>query len=87
MKIGSSNGNGVLTITLGQNVNRIVANVAGWKASDTVTIGGVTKTPGVAYTEADPVQELTFDFDATNTITIQFAQRGFLQKIAFYSVA
>lgn len=88
IKFGSSSANGTVTLNFapGTNVNRIVAGCAGWAAADTLTIGGVTKTPtqnGAAAT----VEDMEFTFGATDTITIVTTKRVIFNYISVYHMA
>ena len=86
MKFGTSSANGTFTITLSKNVSKVVLHAAGWTATDTVKVNDAdAQTPGVAYSEANSVQTLSFNITAANSITITFAKRGYLQAIEFYA--
>ena len=85
IKFGSSSNNGVFTLSLSQQVVRVVVNAAGWGSTDSLTIGDASaQTPGVAYNGSNPIKTLTFDITASNSITFTFAKRGFIQSIDFY---
>ena len=85
IKFGSSSNNGLFTLSLSQQVVRVVVNAAGWSSTDYLTVGDASaQTPGVAYNGTNSIKELTFDITASNSITFTFAKRGFIQSIDFY---
>ncbi len=87
IKFGSSGAGGSVTLTFkpGTNVTKIVAGAAAWKANtDTLTIGGVTKTP-VQGGNTATVEELEFTFDATDTVAISTNKRIIFNYITVYA--
>lgn len=87
LKFGTSSKAGTFTASLNTNVSKVVIKAAGWKTSDTLSVNDVAQpTPfTVTYADADPLLELTYTFTATNTVTFNFANRGFIQSIEFYA--
>lgn len=85
LKLGTSSANGTFTVSLSEEVDRVIVNTAGWTVTDSLTVGDASsQTPGVAYTETNPIKELTFDITASDEVTFTFAKRGFIQSIDFY---
>ena len=86
LKLGSSGSNGSFTATLDRQVSRVIIKTAAWSTTDTVSVGGAdAQTPGVAYSSANSIKTLTFDFDESDSVTFVYAKRGFIQTIDFYA--
>ena len=87
LKFGTSSKAGNFTASLNTNVSKVVVKAAGWETKDTLSVNDVAQpTPfTVTYKDADPLLELTYTFTATNTVTFNFANRGFIQSIEFYA--
>lgn len=88
IKFGSSSAGGTVTLNFdaGTNVVKVVVGVAGWASpnTDTLTIGGVTLTPtqgGVSAT----VQEMVFEFAATDSVIIATNKRIIFNYISIYT--
>ena len=90
IKFGSSSAGGSVTLAFeaGTNVNKVVVGCAGWATpnTDTLTIGGVTKTPTQGSVTAT-VEVLEFTFADTDSVTIVTNKRIIFSYIAVYSVA
>lgn len=84
-KTGTGSAAGVLTLTFAETakINKVVVSAHTWTASTTDTVSVNGSAPQVAST-GDAVADLTFELDeATNVITINFANRCFVNKIVF----
>lgn len=90
IKFGSSSAGGAVTLAFeaGTNVNKVVVGCAGWATpnTDTVTIGGVTKTPTQGSATAT-VEVVEFTFADTDSVTIATNKRIIFNYIAIYSIA
>lgn len=87
LKFGTSSAPGSVTFKLTQKVSKITVVVAGWKDTDKVSVnGGAAQTPGVAYNAEGCLQTLTFELaEASDTITLTFTNRGYLQSVEFFA--
>lgn len=91
IKFGSSKAGGSVTLSFdaGTNITKVVVGCAGWDSpnTDTLTIGGVTKTPvqgGVSAT----VEEIVFDLTAaSDSISIVTNKRIVFNYISVYTAA
>jgi hypothetical protein len=92
IKFGGSQKSGTVTLNFdaGTGITKVVVGCAGWidptlldKTPDTLTVGGVTNTPtqgGVTAT----VAATTFEFAATDTLTITSNYRIIVNYIEIY---
>lgn len=89
IKFGSSSAGGTVTLVFdaGTNISKVVVGCAGWASTntDTVTIGGITKTPVQGGATAT-VEELEFTFAATDSVTITTTKRIIFSFITVYHV-
>ena len=86
LKLGSSGNSGYFTANLSTEVSRVVVNTAGWTATDYLTVGdAAAQTPGVAYTNVNPIKTFTYDITSSDSVRFLFTNRGFIQSIDFYS--
>lgn len=83
---GSKDGTVTLHFAAGTNINKVVVGCSAWKDTDTVTIGGVTKTPTLSGATA-VYEEITFEFTATNSVTITTHFRAVFNYISVYQAA
>ena len=85
LKLGTGSANGSFTVSLDQNVTRVVVKTVGWATDDTLTVGDAdAQTPGVAYTADNPIKTLTYDITPSSSVTFLYQKRGFIQSIDFY---
>ncbi|MBE6583240.1 MAG: hypothetical protein E7648_08285 [Ruminococcaceae bacterium] len=83
LKFGTGSVNGVLTLTLSKNVNKVEIVCYAWNdgASDTIKVNSGT---AVTAPNSGTWGTKTFEIDATNEITITTGKRGFVQSITVY---
>ena len=91
IKFGSSKAGGTVTLSFeaGSNITKVVVGCAGWDSpnTDTLSIGGVVKTPvqgGVSAT----VEEMVFDLaTASDSFVIATTKRIVINYISVYVAA
>ncbi len=83
LKFGTSSANGVLTLTLTEEVNKVEIVCYAWSdtASDTIKVNECT---AVASPKSGTWGTKSFDIASTNEITITTEKRGFIQSITVY---
>lgn len=91
IKFGSSKAGGSVTLAFdaGTNITKVVVGCAGWATpnTDTLTIGGITKTP-VQGSDTATVEEVVFDLSAaSDSIAIATNKRIVFNYISVYVAA
>lgn len=91
IKFGSSSAGGSVTLAFdaGTNITKVVVGCAGWATpnTDTLTIGGITKTP-VQGSATATVEEVVFDLSAaSDSIAIATNKRIIFNYISVYVAA
>ena len=91
LKFGTQKASGTVTFKLNTTVNKVVVTACGWVATDAIQLSsGETKLDAVTmnsvYTAEGALKEFIFEFTSpVNEVTVTFTNRGFVQKIDFYS--
>lgn len=91
IKFGSSSAGGTVTLAFeaGSNITKVVVGCAGWDSpnTDTLSIGGVVKTP-VQGSATATVEEVVFDLSAaSDSIAIETNKRIVINFISVYVAA
>lgn len=87
LKLGSSSAQGKFTVKTSEAISKVVITGYGWKATDSVSIGGAAdQVFGNVYNAANVTAvTLTFTFTSTTTIPVVFTNRGFITTLEFFA--
>lgn len=87
IKTGTGSANGELTMTFTEKVNKVELVCHAWtiNSTDNVSVNGSATQK--APTNGDITEKLTFEIDASETVSIVTAKRTFIKSITVYLVA
>lgn len=87
LKLGTGSVQGKFTAKTSKAISKAVITGYGWKATDSVSIGGAAdQVFGNVYNAANVTAvTLTFTFTSTTTIPVVFTNRGFITTLEFFA--